>query len=64
MQYLEVRRLFKRVFSTYVLASHTLADDFSVFVDENVGFGAGGVDSTGGHREDTGVEGGLRKHLL
>ncbi len=34
---------------TYVLSSHTLADDFSVLVDEDIGSGFSGVDSTGCH---------------
>ena len=34
---------------TYVLASHTLADDLGVLVDEDVGAGLIGVDATGGN---------------
>ena len=32
--------------NTYVLTSHTLDEDFSVFVDENVGLGLLGVDTS------------------
>lgn len=52
-----MKKIFK---STYVLASHSLADNLGVLIDEDVGLGAGGIKSSHGEVH----EGGFVKHLL
>ena len=38
------------MYFTYVFTSHTLANDFSVLIDENIGASLIGIDTTGSHR--------------
>ena len=45
-----------------MLSSHTLADNFSVLVDENLGLGSGSVETASGHGKQASV--GLAKSLF